>query len=277
MTTGLAADVRELAAGLNRRLYQKNPDVDWRLAEIVGRQVDAIASELGWDEESREEWSRHRFRLAATLRDLEAMLGEGTSVLELGGTSMASYLLRSHHPGIDWTTSDWDLRLPWPTADDSWDLMLLTEVLEHLSDPPEGFNEEFTGRGVDTCLREACRSLRPGGRLFLTTPNAASVICLMGVLEGGAGQFFRPHHREYSGAELHDALEAAGFAVESQRAVHCLTVHEPVDCTPLFEFLLEIGAPTDNRGDDWFVTASRPLPEEPSSPRKHETDRQGVE
>jgi len=261
-------EISERASALNRRMYQENPDVDWELASIVGRQTDAISIELGCDERSRRECRKHRFRLAVTLRDLRPMLVDGMSVLELGGKTAVSHLLRSHYPELAWSTSDWDLRLPWPTEDDSWDFVVMTEVLEHLSDPPDGFNEAFTFRGVHTCLREACRSLRPGGGLFLTTPNAASVVCLLRVLDGGPGIFYRPHNREYSGAELRNALEAAGFTIESQRAVHCLSVHEQIDFTLLFEVLQAMGAPTDDRGDDWFITARKPAPERPSSPNQ---------
>ncbi len=48
----------------------------------------------------------------------------------------------------------------WPIADDSADVVLATETLEHVSDP-----EQF--------LQEAYRVLRPGGSLLLTVPFAA--------------------------------------------------------------------------------------------------------
>jgi len=51
-----------------------------------------------------------------------------------------------------------DLHRPLPYADSSFDLVLLTEVVEHLGD-------------YASVVREAGRLLRPGGHLLLTSPN----------------------------------------------------------------------------------------------------------
>jgi SAM-dependent methyltransferase len=51
---------------------------------------------------------------------------------------------------------------PLPYSSDAFDLVVSMDVIEHVS-PPEPW------------AREALRVLRPGGRLFLTTPNYGSV------------------------------------------------------------------------------------------------------
>jgi ubiquinone/menaquinone biosynthesis C-methylase UbiE len=52
-----------------------------------------------------------------------------------------------------------------PFADDSFDLVISCETIEHLPDAPRG-------------LREMRRVSRPGGKLFLTTPNYANFMGL---------------------------------------------------------------------------------------------------
>src|SRR5690348_11825906 len=57
---------------------------------------------------------------------------------------------------------EWDLeRVPFPFEDESFDAVVMTEVVEHL--------REYPARS----LAEAARILRTGGRIYLTTPNAA--------------------------------------------------------------------------------------------------------
>lgn len=54
-----------------------------------------------------------------------------------------------------------DLREPLPFADGSFDAMFCVEAIEHMENPYH-------------LMRELARVIRPGGRLFLTTPNVMS-------------------------------------------------------------------------------------------------------
>lgn len=74
----------------------------------------------------------------------------------------------------------------WPVEDASVDVVLCTETLEHVPDPP-------------VLLAEAARCLRPGGRLILTVPFAAR-------------WHFIPHdYWRYTPSCLGRLLGAAGF------------------------------------------------------------------
>lgn len=61
-----------------------------------------------------------------------------------------------------------DVNKPLPFADESFDLIWCSEVIEHLQDPAASVNE----------FR---RVLRPGGEMILTTPNSFSWIFLFGL------------------------------------------------------------------------------------------------
>ena len=107
-------------------------------------------------------------------------------------------------------------RFPYP--DESFDVVLFCEVLEHMTNDPL------------TALREINRVLRPGGRLILTTPNVARLENICRLIAGanlydpysGYGPHGR-HNREYIMHELYLLLKWCGFELEVQSTAD---VHE---------------------------------------------------
>ncbi len=107
--------------------------------------------------------------------------------------------------------ADVDLeREPLPYADASFGRVLATEILEHLANPA-------------LFLSECRRVLRPGGALYLTTPNVVDLRGRLRALGGwspqthlfGIGRTFRMnewvHRREYAPDEVACLLEAVGL------------------------------------------------------------------
>jgi SAM-dependent methyltransferase len=99
-------------------------------------------------------------------------------------------------------------RDPFPFADDSFDLVLFCEILEHLPvDPVHP-------------LAEIHRVLKPGGLMLLTTPNAARWDNVARMLRGdnvfgplsGYGVYGR-HNREYTQGEVEDLLSRCGYEI----------------------------------------------------------------
>ena len=100
-----------------------------------------------------------------------------------------------------------------PFADGEFSLILFNETLEHLVGSPL------------IPLAEMARTLAPGGRLILTTPNAASLRNRLSFLFGR--NVFTPlevainvspykcHNREYTLGEVTDLTRRAGLKIES--------------------------------------------------------------
>ena len=96
-----------------------------------------------------------------------------------------------------------------PSADDTYDLVLCCELLEHLLINPSHM------------LYEIHRVLKPGGYLLLSTPNVLRWENVFSLLKGrnindcyhGNGIYGR-HNREYSKREVSQLLEANSFAIE---------------------------------------------------------------
>ena len=97
------------------------------------------------------------------------------------------------------------LELPWPA--ESFDALVLSEVLEHLRDP--------------WAVLERLRSLlRPGALVFASTPNVAHRELIVMLLRGrwelrSYGPLDATHLRWFTPSSLRDAFETAGYVVDA--------------------------------------------------------------
>lgn len=98
--------------------------------------------------------------------------------------------------------------MPLPVEDETFDVVLCCEVLEHMDVDPMFMLEQIN------------RVLKPGGLLVLTTPNITSSRALWKMLRGIEPYFYMQYHKdgspyrhnyEYSHGGLTSLLSAAGF------------------------------------------------------------------
>jgi SAM-dependent methyltransferase len=101
-----------------------------------------------------------------------------------------------------------DIEGPFPYEDGRFDVVIFTEVLEHLSRDP-----------LQT-MSEINRITKPEGYLLLSTPNCASVRSVLRILRGGNPNIYpvyqrRPstdrHNHEYVPWEVRELLKLCGF------------------------------------------------------------------
>jgi SAM-dependent methyltransferase len=106
-------------------------------------------------------------------------------------------------------------QLPYP--DDTFDAVILSEILEHIDDDVLG-------------LREVYRVLKPGGVVAITVPNAdypfwwdpinrtLEFLFKRHISQGMFAGIWANHVRLYRREQLRDAVTGAGFVVEEERA-----------------------------------------------------------
>jgi len=109
-----------------------------------------------------------------------------------------------------------------PYADNTFDAVILSEVLEHLDDDKQA-------------LKEAYRVLKPNGVLAVTVPHAnypflwdpinktLETLFNRHIQHGVFAGIWANHVRLYQPEQLHDAVLSAGFLIEDERAFthHC--------------------------------------------------------
>jgi SAM-dependent methyltransferase len=99
-----------------------------------------------------------------------------------------------------------------PFADSSFDIAILSEVLEHVPDELE-----------EAVLREAHRILRTNGLLVISVPNRRSAFHAWQRVRTGITEEHPEHLREYDPSGLRALLERCRFQVERQLRIPATT------------------------------------------------------
>ena len=139
------------------------------------------------------------------------------------------------------------LKEPLPFADDSFDMILLLDVIEHLNAPKK-------------CLQELKRVLRKDGYLVITTPNLATLKNRICVLLGRSNHVglecwynnvpFFGHIREYTVDEVKQMLAWEGFTIVTSKLSNCLQLpvvkkikSNPIEATIMALYLTPTSIP----------------------------------
>ncbi len=237
---------------------------------------------INWieDDSSREYALTHQRRWAKTLTYLPRPQ-PGMSALELGSYQVILPILR-HEFGFDYVAGtgydptgdsdfrksqlpahdskeDYDLFLfnleadPYPFDNNSFDLVMCCEVIEHMSVDPMFMISEIN------------RILKDNGVLVLTTPNIACARSINALLNGYAPYLYAAYNRnrstdrhniEYSPHEINVILEAGGFSAIRLETAACW------EDTPdeIMGLLRRNGYPLELRDDNIIAVAKKQTP-----------------
>jgi len=174
-------------------------------------------------------WEVHQARYEFLQQYLKERLLPGAKILDVGcyppflldwleQNKMQAYGVASQHEKIEQKqvkilNIDRD-KFPW--EDQMFDVVIFTEVLEHLPFSPQH------------ALKEMQRVLKKNGLLVLSTPNSTKLQNRVRLLAGksitfpleqlletapGSDAIYHRHNREYTKTELEQLITRAGFAV----------------------------------------------------------------
>ncbi len=157
---------------------------------------------------------------------------------EYGGEKNHQVLANDHGETYDIRYKTMNIEYdPWPYEDNSFDLVIYCEVIEHLVYDPTH------------TLVEAHRVLKKdSGKLLISTPNALSYMALLQMLRGE--NFFPPydgyshyarHHRLFSTDELIHLLSKVGYGVHTCYSVYDTSYSHPRRLDPLIKLLMRRG------------------------------------
>lgn len=201
----------------------------------------------------------HSRRFMISLEWLAEIMPERARVLELGGTSPFTAILKARCPDCAIHHIDGDIRYGFRSSYD-FDVILCMEVLEHIADKePDGIQAEWSGSGTSEVLVSVLEHLKRGGFFFLTTPNAASITAIHHALWHKPPSIFRPHVREYVPYELDDLLRAHEFEIVRRETLDVWrNAIAPEQHALISKFISDYGYPPELRGEDIFCLCKRP-------------------
>ncbi len=242
------------------------------------RRVRDVMTETG---EINNPWMEpHLRRYAFSMAELAKLNGDRDVAFETGLTKLFPFLLtcdlgyrrvfgtcfetakrvdnRAHHSkisifGTRVRTTAFNIDLEHdsiPLADASVDLVLCCEVIEHMDIDPMFM------------LAEINRITKPGGHLFLTTPNITSTRAVWKILNGYAPHFYMQytkdrsphrHNYEHDVHSLQALTRAAGFDTRVLKTIDVFEQSEP----QVLLALSQLGMTTEFRGDDIFFIGQK--------------------
>ncbi|WP_036286094.1 methyltransferase domain-containing protein [Methylosinus sp. PW1] len=161
-------------------------------------------------------------------------------------------------PG-DWKIREWtsyNVNLeeePISVHDESYDLVICFEVIEHMEKDPMYM------------IAEINRILKPNGVLFMTTPNSTSARNVYKILHGYAPHFFMKyskaatlyrHNVEYAPHQIKAIVNAGGFSVRKMWSEDLFEAPMP----EIIDLLSALKMPVEYRGDNILVIAEKAGP-----------------
>lgn len=175
----------------------------------------------------------HNVRWKQSLRVLTGAIPYVDSILDLGGRSDFTSMVEDYY-GKTAVTYSKDLRKPLDIPDQSYGLVMCTEVIEHIAE--SGDEHVATFGPLRRLLSEIKRVLKPGKWFYLSTPNAAGWLSLKRWLDGNSPMSYDKHLREYTADEINELLNSQGLPVR-----RCVILEDMLGPTEIQSLRIKLG------------------------------------
>lgn len=201
----------------------------------------------------------HAARFQLSYEWIKEYLKPESKILELGLPGLFSFIIQESNPSIEVINTTTDLRYKFELPSGVFDVLLNMEVIEHIKDrdisDTKNYHEVslFSMTGIDSFLTECNRVLKPGGLMFLTTPNMNSRQNIHRILNYLPPMNYYPHVREFTIGELKRWTEERGFEVIKVDTYDIYGEYQPGCKQQVESMLVEKGFLTKYRGDGIFM------------------------
>jgi len=194
----------------------------------------------------------HALRYERSLEAIGRHVPPNSSILDVGWPTIFTDLLTNLGHAV--FNAAWDIRDTWPREDRTVPVVLLMQVVEHLKDPATSAFDAFTYEGLTGALNEVKRVLKPGGIVFISTPNLSSAESLKRLISGGSPMRYNPHVREYAASEIEWWVQNAGLKVIEVTTASCYEDTDPA----ILDAIGKLGGKITCRDDTTFLFATTP-------------------
>jgi hypothetical protein len=209
-------------------------------------------------------YSKGRYIKNAEL--LYPLISHAKNILVVGDKTFIDFMFENMglYDNRNVTYTNFDLRYEFPYDNESFDLIINCEVLEHIKDRDGSKDIDlFNFSGVDSFNKELRRVLTNNGKMFLTTPNSCSFKNLIKLLQHRTHLRFFYHVREYSYTDLIYMFTKYEFQIEYVKDfdvgkdiaddLHCVNIDQHIH---KFKSIFS-GYSEEMRGDTFYFILSK--------------------
>ncbi|MFN4122585.1 MAG: class I SAM-dependent methyltransferase [Flavobacteriales bacterium] len=171
-----------------------------------------------YDREDYIEFHKNRYWLS--YRHILPLLQPGVKVLELGEPGPFTYVLGKFHPKLQLAYAEEDLRYGISFGENTFDLVLNMEVIEHIKDLNEAPMDWVDMSGLKNFIREIQRVLKPNGKMFISTPNSLSYNNMNLFFNQEAAWMWYGHFKEFTVPDLCRHIADGGLKIDMVKTLN---------------------------------------------------------